>query len=119
VGLGPRLTSSASHTFSLDDPRTNSSNCRPISPQLQTEGRGRNTGGGMIELDVKPLIEYLIHDVKRLSRDRLERLAGLFDKLEAETRRLGGADDAKNVFSFELAKELTGRGRGEGHARPL
>ena len=33
----------------------------------------------------------------------------MFDKLEAEARRLGGADTAENVFGSELAKELTGR----------
>jgi len=49
-----------------------------------------------------------------LYRDRLERLAGLFDKIEAETRRIGGTDDAKNVFSSELAKKLTSRGAGRG-----
>lgn len=37
------------------------------------------------------------------------RLAELFDKLEKEARRLGGADMAKNVFGSELAKELTGK----------
>jgi len=48
-------------------------------------------------------------DVKRLPRDAVERLAKLFDKLEEEARRLGGADEAVNVFGSELAKELTGK----------
>lgn len=77
--------------------------------QLQAEVRGRSTGGGMIELDVKPLSEFLILDVKKLPRDDAEKLAKLFDKLENETRRLGGADTAENVYGSELAKELTGK----------
>jgi len=77
--------------------------------QLQAEAKGRSTGGGMLELDIAPLSEFLIIDVKKLSREVVERLAQLFDKLEAEARRLGGADSVKNVFGTELAKELVGR----------
>jgi hypothetical protein len=46
---------------------------------------------------------------KRVSRENVERLAQLFDKLEAEARRLGGANAVENMFDSELAKELTGR----------
>lgn len=77
--------------------------------QLQAEVMGRSTGGGMIELDVKPLSNFVILDVKRLTRESLEELARLFDELEAEARRLGGADAVENVFGSELAKDLTGR----------
>jgi hypothetical protein len=49
-------------------------------------------------------------DVKKLPREDVEKLAGLFDELEAEARRLGGADEAENVFGSELARELTNRG---------
>jgi hypothetical protein len=77
--------------------------------QLQAEVMGRSTGGGMIELDVKPLGEFVIIDVKRLPREYLEELAKLFDELEAEARRRGGADTVENVFGSELAKDLTGR----------
>jgi type I restriction-modification system DNA methylase subunit len=78
--------------------------------QLQTEVRGRSTGGGMIELDVKPLSDFLILDVKRLPKEDVEELADLFDKLENEARRLGGVDKVENVFGSDLARELTGRG---------
>jgi hypothetical protein len=71
---------------------------------------GRSTGGGMIELDVRPLSSFLVPDVRRLPRGDVERLAQLFDKLESEARGLSGADEAENVFGSELAKELTGRG---------
>jgi type I restriction-modification system DNA methylase subunit len=77
--------------------------------QLQAEVMGRSTGGGMIELDVRPLSALLILDVKQLSRNEVERLAQLFDRLESEARRLGGADEVENVFGSELATELTGR----------
>jgi len=77
--------------------------------QIQAEVMGRSTGGGMIELDVKPLSSFLVLDVKKLPRGDVERLAQLFDRLEAEARRLGGADVIENVFGSELAKELTGR----------
>jgi len=43
--------------------------------QLQAEVMGRSTGGGMIELDVKPLSDFLILDVKRLPQEDLEELA--------------------------------------------
>jgi len=78
--------------------------------QVQAEVMGRSTGGGMIELDVKPLSSFLVLDVKKLPRGDVEKLAQLFDRLESEARRLGGADVAENVFGSELAKELTGRG---------
>jgi len=76
--------------------------------QVQAEVMGRSTGGGMIELDVKPLSSFLILNVKALPRIEIERLARLFDRLEAEARRLGGVDVIENVFGSELAKELTG-----------
>jgi type I restriction-modification system DNA methylase subunit len=73
--------------------------------QIQAEV-SRSTPGGMTELDVKPLGDFLILDVKKLPRGDVEKLAHLFDKLEAEARRLGGANVAENVFGSELAKEL-------------
>jgi hypothetical protein len=76
--------------------------------QLQAEAMGRSTGG-MLELDVRPLSSLLILDVKALPRNEVERLAQLFDRLESEARRLGGADSAENVYGSELARELTGR----------
>jgi type I restriction-modification system DNA methylase subunit len=77
--------------------------------QLQAEVKGRSTGGGMIELDVKPLSEFVILDVKRLPRKDLEELAKLFDEFEAEARKLGGAHAVENIFGSELAKDLAGK----------
>jgi hypothetical protein len=77
--------------------------------QLQAEVMGRSTGGGMIELDVRPLSDFVILDVKRLPKEDLEGLAQLFDELEAEARRLGGADAVENVFGSKLAENLTSK----------
>jgi hypothetical protein len=78
--------------------------------QLQAEATGRVAGGvALLELDVRPLSSLLILDVKRLPRGDVERLAQLFDRLESEARRLGGADSAENIYGSELAGELTGR----------
>ncbi|MCQ4448725.1 MAG: N-6 DNA methylase [Sulfolobales archaeon] len=74
--------------------------------QIQAEAKSRSTPGGMIELDIKPLSSFLVLDVKKLSRENVEKLAQLFDRLEAEARRLGGANAAESVFGSELAKEL-------------
>ena len=77
--------------------------------QLQAEIRGRSTGGGMIELDVKPLKEFLILDIKKLDEEEIKTLASLFDELEEKARELGNAKDGENVFGTELARELTGK----------
>jgi type I restriction-modification system DNA methylase subunit len=78
--------------------------------KLYLEVSGRTAGGvGPLALEANVLRDAPILDVKRLPKENLERLAGLFDKLEAEARRLGGADEAENVFGSELARELTGK----------
>jgi type I restriction-modification system DNA methylase subunit len=78
--------------------------------QLQAEVRGRTAGGvALLELDVKPLSDFLMLDVKKLPKEDVEELANLFDKLESEARRLGGVDKVENVFGSDLARELTGR----------
>ena len=78
--------------------------------QLQAEVRGRTVGGvALLGLDIGPLSDFVILDVKKLPREDLEELARLFDELEDEARKLGGADAVENVFGSELAKDLTGR----------
>ncbi|MEM1913741.1 MAG: N-6 DNA methylase [Thermofilaceae archaeon] len=78
--------------------------------QLQAEIKGRTAGGvAILELDVKPLSDFLVLDIKKLPLEMVERLAELFDKLESEARRLGGAHTAENVFGSELAAEITGK----------
>jgi type I restriction-modification system DNA methylase subunit len=78
--------------------------------KLYLETYGRTAGGvAALGLEVKPLINFPVLDVKRLPTEDVERLARLFDRLESEARRLGGADEVENVFGSELAKELTGK----------
>jgi hypothetical protein len=78
--------------------------------KLYLEANGRSTGGGALALEASVLNDVLILDVKKLPRGDVEKLARLFDRLEAEARRLGGADMVENVFGSKLAEELTGRG---------
>jgi type I restriction-modification system DNA methylase subunit len=67
-------------------------------PQLYIESVGRTTGAvGPIGLEVKHAEEMPILDVRKLNKENLELLASLFDELEAEARRLGGADTAENI----------------------
>ncbi|MCQ4343281.1 MAG: N-6 DNA methylase, partial [Sulfolobaceae archaeon] len=74
--------------------------------KLYLEANGRLTGGGALALEANILSDLPILDVKKLPREDVEKLAQLFDRLEAEARRLGGADEVENVFGSELAKEL-------------
>jgi hypothetical protein len=76
--------------------------------KLYLEANGRSTGGGALAVEVNVLNNMLILDVKKLPREDVEKLAQIFDRLESEARRLGGADVVENVFGSEFAKELTG-----------
>jgi len=76
--------------------------------KLYLEANGRSTGGGALALEASVLNDALILDVKKLPREDVEKLARMFNKLESEARRLGGADVIENVFGSELTKELTG-----------
>jgi len=65
--------------------------------KLYIESYGRSTGGGAIALEVIHAEEIPILDVRKLGENDLKLLASLFDELEAEARRLGGADKRENV----------------------
>jgi hypothetical protein len=78
--------------------------------KLYFEASGRTAGGvAALALEANLLEDTPILDVKSLTKEDVEHLARLFDKLEAEARRLGGADAVENVFGSEMAKDLTGR----------
>ncbi|MEM3596671.1 MAG: N-6 DNA methylase [Candidatus Bathyarchaeia archaeon] len=66
-------------------------------PQLYIESHARITGMGVAALEVKHAEEMPILDVKTLKQKDVELLASLFDELEAEARKLGGADTAENI----------------------
>ena len=65
--------------------------------QLYIESRARITGMGVAALEVKHAEEIPVLDVRKLNEKDVDVLASLFDELEAEARRLGGADTAKNI----------------------
>ena len=66
--------------------------------QLYIESMGRTTGAvGPIGLEVRHAEEMPIIDVRSLDERTIDELASLFDKLDEESRRLGGADKRENV----------------------
>lgn len=77
--------------------------------KLYIETNGRTTGGGALAIEVAVLNDMPVLDVMKLEEGILRRLASLFDRLDAEARRLGGVHEAVNVYGSDLARELTGR----------
>ncbi|MEM0473042.1 MAG: hypothetical protein QXX84_09115, partial [Sulfolobales archaeon] len=65
--------------------------------QLYIESHARITGMGVAALEVKHTEEMPILDVRKLGENDLKLLASLFDELEAEARKLGGADKRENI----------------------
>jgi type I restriction-modification system DNA methylase subunit len=66
--------------------------------QLYIESVGRTTGAvGPIGLEIKHAEHFPILDVRRLKKEDIVKLSSLFDKLESETRKMGGADLSKNI----------------------
>jgi len=65
--------------------------------QLYIESIARTTGMGVAALEVMNAREMPIIDVSNLNENNLRELADLFDKLDSEARRLGGADKRENV----------------------
>jgi len=96
-------------TFTDDELRALLTYLNSSFAKLYFEASGRSTGGGALALEANVLEEMPILDVKSLPKEDIEHLAQLFDKLETETRKLGGANRVESVFGSELAKELTGR----------
>ncbi|RZN60102.1 MAG: hypothetical protein DSO07_08310, partial [Thermoproteota archaeon] len=76
--------------------------------QLYIESISRTTGLGVAALEVRHAEEIPIIDVNSLNEKNLENLANLFEKLENEARKLGGADSRNNVEILwnEVIKEI-------------
>ncbi|MCX8192691.1 MAG: N-6 DNA methylase [Nitrososphaeria archaeon] len=69
--------------------------------QLYIESTGRTTGAvGPIALEVRHAEEMPIIDVDDLDEDELKDLADLFDKLDSEARKLGGAEKRENIMKI-------------------
>jgi len=67
-------------------------------PQLYIESTGRTTGAvGPIGLEVSHAEELPIPNLRELKQQDLEVLASLFDELEAEARKIEGADTSRNI----------------------
>jgi len=64
---------------------------------LYVESTGVISGGGIIQLNVEDMEEMPIIDVNNLDEDELSELVMLFDRLDSEARRLGGADKRENI----------------------
>jgi len=77
--------------------------------QFLTESNAVIAGGGAGGLDKKSMEENYMIDIRKLDRDNVEKLAQLFDKLEEEAEKLGGADTVEAIYGSELARELTGK----------
>ena len=79
--------------------------------QLQAEALGRVAGGAaLLEVDVRSLSSFMVIDVSRMDRASLYKLARLFDSLEAEARRMGGADTASSIYGDRFKNKLLGGG---------
>ncbi len=68
---------------------------------LFIESHGRTTGGGMVALEASQASEIPILDVRTLNEESLRRLSDLFDQLEDEARKLGGAETQKNMEALK------------------
>ncbi|MFN3805313.1 MAG: hypothetical protein ACK4SY_09670, partial [Pyrobaculum sp.] len=65
--------------------------------QHYIETTGRTVPSGPIALEVSVAREMPVLDVRRLDRRQVEKLARLFDELEAEARKLGGASEREQL----------------------
>lgn len=65
--------------------------------QSYIETNGLKTPGGIIELEVGIAREMPILDVRKLNDKQLNSLAKLFDELEHETRKIGGASGREEI----------------------
>ncbi len=65
--------------------------------QFQVELQGRYVAAGPIGFDVKVAREMPVLDVRKLDEKQLKRLAKLFDELEREARRIGGASTREQL----------------------
>ncbi|MEM3648866.1 MAG: N-6 DNA methylase, partial [Thermoproteota archaeon] len=65
--------------------------------QYYVETRGRRTGGGIIALEINIARDVPVLDVRKLNDMQVHELASLFDKLESEARRIGGASEKDQI----------------------
>jgi len=68
--------------------------------QLYVESKSRITGLGVAALEVNKAEEMPILDIFNLKEEYLKSLADLFDKLNREARKIGGADKKENIMKL-------------------
>lgn len=68
--------------------------------QLYIESVARTTGLGVAALEVQHAEHMPIIDVNKIKESKLKKLAKLFEKLDSEARRLGGADKKENIMKL-------------------
>ena len=78
--------------------------------QFQIEKGGRTTGGGMVSLEAKGAMELLMPNVANLGTRNLRRLVSLYEELEAEARKVGGADKRTNLALMKATLERLDEG---------
>jgi type I restriction enzyme M protein len=62
---------------------------------------GRSTGGGLIELDDKSTGKIPILNYKEIINKQADDLSDLFEKIESEARRIGGADTQEKLEKLQ------------------
>ena len=68
--------------------------------QLYIESIARITGMGVAALEGRSAEEIPIINVNSLDKNNLRELADLFDRLDSEARKLGGADKRENIIKL-------------------
>jgi type I restriction-modification system DNA methylase subunit len=69
--------------------------------QLYIENRGLKAPGGIIQLDVSKAREISVLDVRKLKDKQLDSLVKLFDELEHESRKIGGASTKEQMAKLK------------------
>jgi methylase of polypeptide subunit release factors len=79
--------------------------------QFYIETEGRKSGGGIIALEISQAEKMPVLDVRKLDDNEIEKLASLFDKLENEARKIGGASEKGQIeklkpIIYEIDREI-------------
>jgi len=79
--------------------------------QFYVETEGRRSGGGIIALEISQAERMPVLDPRKLSKEEIDKLAKLFDKLEAKARAIGGASEREQIerlkpIIYEIDKEI-------------
>ncbi|MGQ9788984.1 MAG: hypothetical protein ACUVQM_06790, partial [Candidatus Hadarchaeaceae archaeon] len=65
--------------------------------QVYVETKGRKSPGGIIGFEINIARKMPVLDVRKMSDKQLKSLAQLFDELEREARKIGGASTREQI----------------------